>query len=443
MTLQAALPLLPLGFTPAESLWMAGALIVILVAFQCALVAIDTARRAAHAGAQRTLEEAILETRLSVARKNRDAEQQQTQAWNGWRKFTVAWRVPESADVCSFYLKPHDGKPLPPFKPGQYLTFRLDVPGQSKPVVRCYSLSDAMHEDYYRVSIRRVGPHHHNVPPGVASCFFHDQLAEGEIVDVKAPSGSFFLDLATTHPIVLLAGGIGVTPLLSMLNELVKPGRLDREVHLFYCVGNSTEHSFRQHLETLKQLHPKLDVHVCYTRPFEHEVLGTDYHSSGRLTVGLLKNQLPSNNYHYYLCGPPAMMEGLIKDLKEWGVPEAQIHSEAFGAPAVKAISTATGKNPPPAAVSEAKKHEGALSVQFARSKRSEMWKPGDGTLLEFAEQHQVAIPCGCRAGSCGTCIVAIKKGSVEYKTEPGMEAESGSCLTCCCVPKTELILDA
>jgi ferredoxin-NADP reductase len=433
----------PIAVSAADDLWTVGAVIIALVAIQCALVAIDTARRAAHAGVQRSRESRLLEARVELARKHRDAEQKQAQAWGGWRKFTVAWRVPESGDVCSFYLKPHDGKALPPFKPGQYLTFRLEIPGQTKPVIRCYSLSDCAHEDYYRVSIRRVGPHRNSAPPGVASCFFHESLCDGEIVDVKAPSGSFYLDLESTFPIVLLAAGIGITPLLSMLNELVKEGRLDREVYLFYGVGNSTEHSFRPHLESLAQLYPKLHLHVCYSRPFDHEVLDVDFHTRGHVTVDLLKKKLPSSNFHYYLCGPPAMMEGLIKDLKDWRVPETQIHSEAFGAPTVRAISAATGNNPPASSVLEASKNAGSIAVQFARTKRSEMWKPGDGTLLEFAERNQIAIVCGCRAGNCGTCTVAIKKGEVSYETEPGFEAEKGSCLTCCCVPKTELILDA
>jgi hypothetical protein len=137
------------------------------------------------------------------------------------------------------------------------------------------------------------------------------------------------------------------------------------------------------------------------------------------------------------------MMESLIRDLKAWGVPEAHIHSEAFGPSTMTAIATATGNNPPPAAVAEANKQAGTIAVQFARSGKTEPWKPGDGTLLEFAERHHVAINFGCRAGNCGTCTVAIKKGDVAYQTEPGFQAETGSCLTCCCVPKSELTLDA
>lgn len=427
----------------SDNLWYVGVLILVLVAFQCALVTVDLVRRIVHENAQQSREADLLELRLAAVRKRRDAQDQQALAWNGWRKFTIARRVPESADVCSFYLKPHDGKALPAFRPGQYLTFRLQIPGQDKPVVRCYSLSDCVREDYYRVSIRRVGTLKANIPPGLASCFFHDQLREGEIVDVKAPSGSFCLDLESTHPVVFLAAGIGITPLLSMLNALVASGPLSRRVHFFYGVGSSREHSFREHLEKLAQVHEQLNLHTSYSRPLEHDTVGTDYHTRGHVSIDLLKKNLPSNNFHFYLCGPPAMMETLIKDLKEWGVPETHIHSEAFGAPTRSAIAKVTGTSAGAAGDAAGEKKAGAFAVEFARSGRTEVWRPGDGTLLEFAEKHQVSMACGCRAGNCGTCIIAIRKGEVSYQTEPGFQAENGSCLTCCCIPKSELVLDA
>jgi len=440
MALATMLAVLGSAGSVADNLWVVGAAIIAMVALQCAFVAVDSLRRISHANAQRAREAQLLDLRVAMARKRRDAEQQQTLAWNGWRKFTIGLRVQESADVCSFYLKPHDGKALPRFKPGQYLTFRLDIPGQPKPVVRCYSLSDSVHEDYYRVSIRRVGASKSNAQPGLASCFFHDHLQLGEIVDVKAPSGNFYLDLDSTHSVVLLAAGIGVTPVLSMLNAMVAQGSLSRRVHFFYGVGNSEEHSFRQHLDQLAQAHAELKVHTCYSRPSEKEAVGKDYHSKGHVSIDVLKKVLPSNNFHYYLCGPPAMMESLIKELKLWGVPDAHIHSEAFGAPTVSAIAKATTGA---ALQAVAEKQAGTISVEFTRTGRSGMWKPSDGTLLEFAEANQVPIASGCRAGNCGTCTVAIRKGEVTYPTEPGFQAENGSCLTCCCMPKSELVLDA
>ena len=128
--------------------------------------------------------------------------------WNGFRKFRVTKKVLECQDVFSFYLAPHDGKSIPGFKPGQYLTFQLNVPNQTKPIVRCYSISDAPRADnQFRVTIKKALPPRgvSDAPPGIASSYFADHLQEGDILDVKAPGGVFFLDLHRSTPIVLIA----------------------------------------------------------------------------------------------------------------------------------------------------------------------------------------------------------------------------------------------
>src|SRR5687767_5852453 len=155
-----------------------------------------------------------------------EAKQAQLQ-WNGYRKFEVARKVVECDEVCAIYLKPHDGKSLAQFKPGQYLTFQLAVPGRDKPLVRCYSLSDSPHRaDYYRVTIKkeRAPADRPDLPCGAGSSYFTDVVKEGDILDVKAPSGHFYLDMAKSHPVVLIAGGVGITPMLSMAQALAASG---------------------------------------------------------------------------------------------------------------------------------------------------------------------------------------------------------------------------
>ena len=127
--------------------------------------------------------------------------------WNGFRKFRVAKKVFECTDVHSFYLVPHDGRPIPIFKPGQYLTFQLNVPNQTKPVIRCYSISDGPRSDnHFRVTIKKaLPPRGEKIPPGIASSYFSDVLQEGDILDVKAPSGAFFLELNKATPVVLIS----------------------------------------------------------------------------------------------------------------------------------------------------------------------------------------------------------------------------------------------
>ena len=376
-----------------------------------------------------TLEHDYLRERIALIADQRRLEREKSEAsWNGFRKFRIVDKVPEAQDICSFHLAPHDGKPLPPFLPGQYLTFQLRVPGQPKPVIRCYSLSDRPGvPERYRVTIKRV-------PNGVVSNHFHDRLNIGDIVDVKAPSGQFVLDLQGQAPVVLIGGGVGLTPVLSMLNALAETGAR-REVWFFYGVRNGREHCMKEHLQSLAARYPALRLNICYSDPTNEERAATPpaFQHAERVTVDLLQRVLPSSQFEFYICGPPPMMDALIAGLKSWGVPEDKIFFEAFGAATVKKPALQT-----PGITSS---H--ALKIQFGRSGKTCAWHADAGSLLELAEKQGVAIDSGCRAGNCGTCLVAIKSGEVNYLKEPGFAVETGSCLTCIAVPKTPLVLDA
>ena len=357
--------------------------------------------------------------------------------WNGHRKFTVAKKVRECEDVCAFYLKPHDGKPLPPFKPGQYLTFQLDIPGRDKPLVRCYSISDGPHRsEYYRVTIKKekAPPDRPELPPGVASSYFCDGVKEGDILNVKAPSGHFFLDLAKANPIVLIAGGVGVTPLLCMAHAIAAGGS-KRETWFFFGVRNNEECIHQAELAKLAGEHSNFHLHICASRPGPGAVKGRDYQHEGRVSIELLKEVLPSNNFEYYLCGNGAFMKSITDGLAAWGVPEKDVYFEAFGPATVK---KKTAPSTPTETAFLAK-----LEVTFSRSGKIVRWEPSAGNLLDFAREQNVRIDSGCCAGSCGSCLVAIKSGSVEYLKPPDAEPEQGACLTCICRPKGNLVLDA
>jgi ferredoxin-NADP reductase len=357
--------------------------------------------------------------------------------WNGYRKFTVAKKASECDDVCAFYLKPHDGKPLPGFKPGQYLTFQLDLPGRDKPLVRCYSISDSPHHtDYYRVTIKKekAPPDKPDAPPGAASSYFCDGLKEGDILNVKAPTGHFFLDMSRSNPIVLIAGGVGVTPLLCMANAIAASGS-KREVWFFFGVRNEREHIHKAELAKLAAENDNLHLHVCYSRPDAHSLKGRDYQHEGRVGIELLKELLPSNNFEYYLCGNGAFMKSITDGLEAWGVPEKDVYFEAFGPATVK---KKTAQPSPTETV-----HLAKLNVTFSRSGKTMRWEPSAGNLLDFARTQGVRIESGCCAGGCGSCLVAIKSGEVAYLKPPDAEPEAGACLTCICRPKGDLVLDA
>ena len=388
-----------------------------------------------RAQSQATLEKLhaqIAEVRLRC----REAEQAQA-GWNGLRKFMVARKTVECDNVCAFYLKPHDGRALPAFKPGQYITFQLDLPGRDKPIIRCYSLSDCpQQKDYYRVTIKREGapPDRPELPPGAGSSYFCDHVKEGDILSVKAPAGGFFLDMAKTNPVVLIAGGVGITPMLSMAHAIVASGS-KRETWFFLGVRNRREHIHKAELEKLAAANDNIHLHICYSKPGPEDAKGRDYQHEGRVSAELFKELLPSSNFEYYLCGPGAFMKSITDGLEAWGVPDNDVHFEAFGPATVKkkaAVPTV-----------EETQHLAKINVTFSRSGKTVRWEPSVGNLLDFARTQGVKIDSGCCAGGCGTCAVAIKSGEVDYLTKPDAEPETGSCLTCICRPKSHLILDA
>ncbi len=412
-----------------------GYILLAVLASQLVLMAYSAAARVVHERRQQRLDRERLETLVTAAKYRYKEAQEVIHGWNGYRKFKVTQKSSECEDVYSFYLVPHDRKPLPPYKPGQYLTFSLDLPGRDKPVVRCYSLSDSpMRSDFYRVTIKRekAPPDKPELPPGLASGFFSDHVQEGDILNVKAPAGHFYLDMTKTTPICLLAGGVGLTPMLSMAKAVAESG-LRRDVWLFFGCRSGPEHMLREDLLKLSA-YENIRVVVCYSRPGKSEVKGQDYHHEGRVTVDLLKEKLPSNNYEFFMCGNGAFMKTLNDGLEAWGVPEKDIHYEAFGpatvkkkaAPAVSAVAAGP-----------------ACKVIFAKSGKELEWNPAQANLLDFALEQGVRIESGCRAGSCGVCSVAIKSGGVDYVKAPDAAPEGGSCLTCICRPKGDLVLDA
>lgn len=382
----------------------------------------------------------LLREKVDQIRAVREFDKQKNElSWNGIRKFRVHKKHPENHEICSFYLKPHDDRPLPPFNPGQYLTFKLDLPSAKKVTTRCYSLSDAPVSEYYRVSIKRNPP---PKDPGKAdvgkssSNFFHDQINEGDILDVQAPNGDFFLDLHRQSPVVLIGGGIGITPVLSMVNAIINTGS-KRETWFFLGIRNGKEHVFREHLEKIDAEHDNIHVRIVYSKPDEGDEQGRDYHHQGRVGAPLFQEVLPSNNYDYYFCGPPPMMESLFEGLREWDVPESRIHFEAFGPATVKKKKAAD-----PAAPAAAPSGDG-FKLKFVKSEKELVWDGSEDSILEFAEANDIDMDSGCRAGACGTCVTAVLNGSVNYATEPSAEVDKGSCLTCISVPGSDMELDA
>ena len=364
-------------------------------------------------------------------------------AWAGWREFRVAQRAFEDAarSQCSFYLQPVDSQPLPPFKPGQFLTFGLDVtPPTSdgsttaRAITRCYSLSDRPESAHYRVTIKRVPapPDRPEFAPGLSSNHFHDHVQVGDILRVKSPAGHFFIDPDPNVPVVLIGGGIGITPVMSMLRWCMAQ-QPQRVVHLYYGLRNSGEHAFKPLLEEIAASHPALHLNVVYSRPGESDLRGRDYQHPGHVDVELLRRTLPHGRHQFYVCGPPPMMQTLVPALAEWGVPVGDIHYEAFGPASVKLPGAAEAAVPVATAV----------EVRFQRSGRSLKWEGRDESLLDFAERHGIEVESGCRSGGCGSCETRLLEGKVQYEHAPDHDVAPGHCLLCVGRPSSPLVLEA
>ena len=378
-----------------------------------------------------------------------EADPQVIQAppWASYRTFQVVRKVPEdeSDQVCSFYLVPEDQKPLPPFLPGQFLTFQLDTTtatGGTQTVIRCYSLSDAPHANSYRISVKRApAPGGSPLPPGVSSNYFHDHVTVGSQLQVRAPSGHFYIDRSDA-PVVLIGGGIGITPMLSMLNWCLKE-QPRREVWLFYGVRNGTELVMENHLKGLAAQHPNFHLHLCLSNPQpgdlgEHHLNAVHRHRS-RVDVALLPRLLPLKPYQYYICGPGPMLQSLVPAMEDWGVPSGRIHFEAFGPASIPRRNQASATQ----SSTQGQAEVGAVMVTFSKSGKQASWAAGMGSLLNLAEARGIAINSGCRAGSCGSCQTRIRSGEVAYTKAPDFDPEPGSCLLCVCTPKNAVTLEA
>jgi ferredoxin-NADP reductase len=426
-----------------------GLLICGLVALQLGAFLIRSISKLFGESELRKLRIQKLRDEIDALCAQREKQQQEVAGWNGYRKFRLAKKKPECVGCHSFYLVPHDGKPLPSFLPGQYLTFELKIPGEKKPVIRCYSLSSKYDERYYRCTIKKMLPPHSapEAAPGISSSYFNDVLNEGDILDVKAPRGNFFLHQDRETPVVLLAGGVGITPMMTMAETLLAHGSA-RPIHLFFGVPNGSLHIFKQDLEQMAAQFPTLHLTVCYSDPLPSDRIHHDFQVEGRVSVPLLRASLPSTNCDFYLCGPGAMMVSLTEGLSEWGVEESRIHTEAFGPSSVKKnkkpalVAAGVGAEGPPNPPPSSPVGSTAL-VSFDRSGAQVPWNDNFDSLLEFAEANGVEIESGCRAGNCGTCLTAVKSGKVKYAEEAGASCEDGTCLPCICTPDGSLSIDA
>lgn len=377
-----------------------------------------------------------------------------------FRRFRVALKQPESSTITSFYLEPEDGGPLWDARPGQYLTLR--IPGDA-PVLRTYSLSCAVDAPtHHRISVKREAQ-------GKGSGWLHDHVGEGDVIEIAAPRGGFVLDEDSSRPVLLLAGGVGLTPLLSMAHRLAAG---NRRVWFIHAVENGDVHAMGKELSALAAGSAgRITVRNVYRAPSDADREAGRFDAEGVVDRALLQSLLPIDDYQVYLCGPTPFMVAMWRLLTGLGIAPDRIAYEFFGkggslarlaeekpAPAPK-VSPVPAHAPkalaalefltdpdaraiPDTIATSAPDSAGGAEVVFARSGVTAPWNGDSRTILELAEAAGLEPDFSCREGICNTCICTVREGELEYISDPLDPPPAGRALICCSRPVGRVVLD-
>jgi ferredoxin-NADP reductase/predicted pyridoxine 5'-phosphate oxidase superfamily flavin-nucleotide-binding protein len=353
-----------------------------------------------------------------------------------WRPLRVVRIEAESQNIRSIYLEPADGAGLPLFQAGQHLPLRFNIAGAVH--IRTYSLSSAPSDDFFRISVKR---------DGLVSGHLHEQIRVGDVLEARAPQGHFTVAANERRPLVLLAAGVGITPLLSRVREVVYQGLRTRSIRptwFFQSSRTLADQPFRPELDRLLDgLDDSVRVVRLLSQPEADAREGVDFDLSGRIDAERLQVLLEVEDYDqvdFVLCGPGSFTQALYDNLRDLDIRDSRIHAETFGP------STLRRKPDPDAKVIEqVPAATVSVPVVFQRSAKEARWQPDGGSLLELAESRGLHPEFSCRGGSCGTCKTRLISGEVNYPQPPAEVPDPGEVLICCAVPaqgSQPLVLD-
>ena len=340
-----------------------------------------------------------------------------------WREVMVAKVIMESEDVRSFYLVDQEFEPLPSALPGQHVLVERPKQADSEGGFRCYSLSDDCTTGHWRISVKR-----NSEKPQSVSRWLHEEIVVGDILKVRGPSGSFYLQPTANRNVVCVSAGIGITPMLPMLMESIR-----RPCGAIYCFAQFRDVAHMPFADSLLSLAAKfqqVSMNIWISRLPE----GVRKSTQGMFFEGkfqarnLLCHTGALDHSDYYLCGPEEWQDRIRTELIESGVPSKSVRYELFHQ---------TEK--PPTSTTDPVQH----NVLFRQSGANARFESSHCSLLVCAGKNKVSLESGCRTGACGSCAVKLLCGKVRYTREPQFDMQSNEILPCVCVPESDLEVDA
>ncbi len=338
-------------------------------------------------------------------------------------KLRVARIYQETADVKTFRFVACHGGGIPfSYFPGQFLT--VTMPIGEKPIRRSYTISSSPTQGYYcEITVKRE-------EHGAGSRYLHDQVKEGDTLEIQAPNGKFIFTGKEADGVVLISGGVGITPMMSITRALTDMG-WPGDIYFVVACRDPEHLIFKSELQRLAERHANLHLVIAMSR-IDTDIDG--YHR-GRLTRDLLAKEVPDIASKWiHLCGAPPMMDGTKQMLSEMGVPSENIHTENFGSQQKPKARTAHREKANATAPEKSAATEAPVATAtFQTSGKSIPFLP-DETVLEAAERVDVDIENSCRVGMCGVCTVKLLSGNVTMEVEDGLEPdakEAGIILAC------------
>ncbi len=245
-----------------------------------------------------------------------------TGGWRGTRTFKVLSKTRESDVITSFVFAPADGGEVAPFKPGQYIGIHINADEFENKEIRQYSLSAASNGETYRISVKREGE-------GKVSRYLHNHLQEGDEIELTPPNGDFWLDVQADTPVCLISAGVGLTPMLSMLETL--NGNHNAPVYWLHAAENGNHHAFRNRIDALNKEWELLTTRTWYRQPLSTDIAGEHFDREGLMEISEVNGLTTDSNVVYHLCGPVGFMQFAAKQLVEAGVNQDRIKYECFG----------------------------------------------------------------------------------------------------------------